>query len=412
MIRSIVLTLAALLYPSSLLVAAPLEELVENTELRLAIWDENQLAMQQQLAAEYAARVPYVTVIVEVAADYWTVVRTAMAGGDPYDVMWMNASLLPQYAGSGDLLPVAEFVERDAYDLSPYPLTLIDLHTHDGVLHGLPKDFDTIGLYYNVDLFEMAGLDYPDDTWTWEDLRNAARALTTDDVWGFAASLSSQTVVFDLIGQNGGQMLSEDGMHVLYGTPEACAALQFLYSFHEEGTSPDQATLDETNAPTLFFNQRVAMLYDGSWMARFWADVDFPVNVAPLPAGTQRSNIVHGLSYVIAADTENPEDAWQLVKFLGSHEAHMMQSATGAVISGRAGTQQRWVDSFGDDLDAQVHLDELPYAKPYPVAPLPGWNYYAHQVLVDAFRGNVSFPEACTLAADAGDAYLAENVTD
>lgn len=412
MIRSLLLALAAVSCPPVLLAAAPLEELVENTELRLAIWDENQLPMQHRLAAEYAARVPYVTVIVEVAADYWSAVQTAMAAGDPYDVMWMNAPLMPPYADSGALLPVGDLVERDAVDLSPFPQTLIDMHTHDGVLYGLPKDFDTIGLYYNVGLFDAAGLDYPDDSWTWDDLKTAARTLTTDDVWGFAASLSSQTVVFDLIGQNGGQVLSEDGMHVLYGTPEACGALRFLYGFHEEGISPDQATLDETGAGSLFYAQRVAMTYDGSWMARFWANVDFPVNVAPLPAGRRRSNIVHGLSYAIAADTENPEDAWQFVKFLGSHEAHVMQSSSGAVISSRAGTQRLWVDSFGDDLDAQVHLDELPYAKPYPVAPLPGWHYYAYQVLRDAFLGNLSFPEACTLAAEAGDAYLAENVTD
>ena len=412
MIKCTVLTLAMLFYPATLLLAAPLEELVENTELRLAIWDANQLAMQQQLVAEYSARVPYVTVIVEVAADYWSAMRAAVADGRPYDVMWMNGPTLPLYAGSGALLPVQPLVERDSLDLSPYPETLIDLHTHDGMLYGLPKDFDTIGLYYNVDLFDAAGLDYPDDTWTWDDLKAAARALTTEDVWGFAATLSAQTVVFDLIGQNGGQVLSDDGMHLLYRTPEACAALQFLYSFHEEGVSPDQTTLDETGAGNLFFAQRVAMMYAGSWMARFWADVDFPVNVAPLPAGTQRSNIIHGLSYVIAADTENPEDAWQLVRYLGSHEAHVTQSSTGAVISSRAGTQKPWVDSFGDALDAQVHLDELPHAKPYPVAPLPGWNHYAHQVLVDAFHGNVSFPEACTLAAEAGDAYLAENVTD
>lgn len=412
MIRSMTLALAVLLLPAALLAAAPLEEMVENTELRLVIWDESQLAMQEQLVAEYSARVPYVTVDVEVASDYWSAVQTAMEDGKPYDVMWMNGPVLPLYAGSGVLLPVGELVERDAVDLSPFPQTLIDLHTHDAMLYGLPKDFDTVGLYYNVGLFDAAGLDYPDDTWTWDDLKSAARKLTTDEVWGFAASLSSQTVVFNLVGQNGGQVLSEDGMHVLYGTPEACAALQFLYSFHEEGISPDQATLDETWAGNLFFDQRVAMMYDGSWMARFWADVDFPVNVAPLPAGKQRSNIVHGLSYAIAADTGNPEDAWQLVKYLGSHQAHVAQSSSGAVIASRAGTQQQWVDSFGAELDARVHLDELSYARPYPIAPLPGWDYYAQQVLLDAFRGNVSFPEACTLAAEAGSDYLAENVTD
>ena len=142
MIRSLLLTLAtlaALIVPPALLAAAPLEELVENTELRLAIWDQNQLPMQQRLVAEYSARVPYVTVIVEVAADYWSAVRAAMAGARPYDVMWMNAPLLPVYAGSGALLPVGDLVERDSLDLSPYPRTLIDLHTHDGVLYGLPR---------------------------------------------------------------------------------------------------------------------------------------------------------------------------------------------------------------------------------------------------------------------------------
>ena len=157
--KTTMLALAVLLHPATLLLAAPLEELVENTELRLAIWDANQLAMQQQLVAEYSARVPYVTVIVEVAADYWSAMRAAVADGRPYDVMWMNGPTLPLYAGSGALLPVQPLVERDSLDLSPYPETLIDLHTHDGMLYGLPKDLDTIGLYYNVDLFDAAGLD-------------------------------------------------------------------------------------------------------------------------------------------------------------------------------------------------------------------------------------------------------------
>ena len=64
-----------------------------------------------------------------------------------------------------------------------------------------------------------------------------------------------------------------------------------------------------------------------------------------------------------------------------------------------------WVDRFGDDLDAQVHMDEVSYAKAYPVAPLPGWNQYAYEALLAGFLANLSSPEA-------GDAYLAENVTD
>ena len=387
----------------------------EEANLRFVIWDEHQLAMQQQLASEFMAMNPHIMIDIDVIpwADYWTAVQTAVAGGDAHDVLWMNGPNLALFASNGILLPISDRIDRDGYDLSAYPQSLVDLYTHDGMLYGLSKDFDTIGLYYNVEMFDAAGLDYPDDTWTWDDLKNAARALTTDDVWGFAATLWAQMVVFDLIGQNGGQVLSDDGMHVLYGTPEACEALQFLYSFHEEGLSPDQVTLDTTNQWDLFSSQRVAMMYEGSWLARAWADLEFPVNVAPLPVGKQRSNIIHGLAYVIVESTEHPEQAWEFVKYLGSEEAHIIQSSMGAVISSRAGTQQLWVDSFGDEMDVQVLLDEVPYAKPFPVARAPlAWEDEAKQVLLDAFRGNLSFPEACAMAAEAGDAYIADNLVN
>ena len=416
MAKRVSLTIAALIAFAPLLLAAPAGEQSgepQEVSLRFVIWDENQLAMQEQLAAEFTAINPHITIDIDVIpwADYWTAVQTAVAGGDAHDVMWMNGSNLPLFASNGILLPIDDLVERDAYDLSAYPQSLIDLYTLDGGLYGLSKDFDTIGLYYNVGMFDAAGVDYPDDTWTWDDLKRAARALTTDDEWGFAATLWAQMVVFDLIGQNGGQVLSDDGMHVLYGTPEACQALQFLYSFHEEGISPDQITLDTTNQWDLFSAQRVAMMYEGSWIANAWSELEFPVDVAPLPAGKQRSNIIHGLAYVIVASTEHPEAAWEFVKYLGSEEAHVIQSTTGAVISSRANTQQAWVDSFGDEMNVQVLLDEVPYAKPFPVAKAPlAWEDEAKQVLLDGFRGNLSFPDACTLAAEAGDAYIADNL--
>ena len=243
MAKRVSLTIAALIAFAPLLLAAPAGEQSgepQEVSLRFVIWDENQLAMQEQLAAEFTAINPHITIDIDVIpwADYWTAVQTAVAGGDAHDVMWMNGSNLPLFASNGILLPIDDLVERDAYDLSAYPRSLIDLYTLDGGLYGLSKDFDTIGLYYNVGMFDAAGVDYPDDTWTWDDLKRAARALTTDDEWGFAATLWAQMVVFDLIGQNGGQVLSDDGMHVLYGTPEACQALQFLYSFPRGGDFP------------------------------------------------------------------------------------------------------------------------------------------------------------------------------
>jgi ABC-type glycerol-3-phosphate transport system substrate-binding protein len=68
-----------------------------------------------------------------------------------------------------------------------YP-SLREAFTYDGTFYCPPKDFSTLALQYNIDMFDAAGLDHPDEDWTWEDLEEAAAALTNadDGVYGMA----------------------------------------------------------------------------------------------------------------------------------------------------------------------------------------------------------------------------------
>lgn len=384
----------------------------EPVTLRHVIWDERQLEAHELIAAAFNEKFPHISVDVEVIpADYWTVVKTSIAGGDPPDIMWINVPNYPDLALNDALLPITDLVERDNVDLSPFPPALVESYTLDGELYGISKDFDTVGLFYRTDLFDAAGLDYPDETWTWDDLKEAAAALTTDDVWGFAGGLSMQEFELNLIRQNGGEMVSADGTRTLYGEPATCEAIQFLYSFHTDGTAPDQATQDTSHHWGLFASGRVAMMYDGSWAASSYADSEFDIDVAPLPSGKERVNTIHGLAWAILSGTDHPDEAWEFLKFVATEEAHAIQATTGAVIPSYGGLQQAWVDSFGDDMDAQVLIDEIPYTRPFPTAVAPvGWYWEAARAATqDAFRGNYTFPEACDEIAAAGDRYIDEN---
>ncbi len=390
----------------------PPDEGPEPVELRLVLWDDRQVEVHELMIETFQEDFPHISIDVEVIpADYWTVVKTQIAGGDPPDIMWINVPNYPDLALNDALLPITDLVERDNVDLSPFPDALVDSYILDGELYGISKDFDTIGLYYRTDLFDAAGLDYPDETWTWDDLKEAAAALTADDVWGYAGGLSIQEFELNLIRQNGGQVISADGNNTLFGEPAACEALQFLYSFHTDGTAPDQVTQDTSHHWGLFASGRIAMMQDGSWAARSYADSEFDIDVAPLPAGTQRGNTIHGLAWAILSGTDHPEEAWEFLKFLATEEAHTMQAETGAVIPSYAGTQRVWVDGFGDEMNAQVFLDEVPFAEPFPVATAPALWYWeaARPVLQDALRGNIAFPEACDAAAEAADRYIADN---
>ena len=391
--------------------AEPMEEM-EEVELRLAIWNEAQAETHEKMIEAFREDFPHISIEVEVIPkDFLPIVRTQIAGGDPPDIIWTNVPNYPDLALNDALLPISDLVERDGVDLSPFPAALIESYTLDGQLYGIPKDYDTIGLYYRTDLFDAAGLDYPDAAWTWDDLKAAAAALTTDDVWGFAAPALIQEFELNLIRQNGGDVLSPDGSQTLFGEPAACEALQFLYSFHTDGTAPDQATQDASHHWGLFGSGRIAMTYDGSWSARGYADSEFDIDVAPLPSGKERSNTIHGLVWAILSDTDHPEEAWEFLKFLATEEAHLIQAETGAVIPAYAGTEQVWLEGFGDEMNVQVLLDEVEYAEPFPtgVAPFTWYWEAARPALQDTFRGNYTFPEACDEIAALSDRHIADN---
>ena len=75
---------------------------------------------------------------------------------------------MPVYASQGALVPIQPLVDDGSIDADAYPESLRRIYTFDGKVYGIPRDFDTIALFYNKDLFDAAGVEYPTGDWTWE----------------------------------------------------------------------------------------------------------------------------------------------------------------------------------------------------------------------------------------------------
>lgn len=111
---------------------------------------------------------------------YLEKLRVLMAGGTPPDVFAMDAPLYLDWQSRGVLLNLQPYLDKDNTILDAvYPITLEAYKTADG-LYGLPRDFQTIVLYFNKDMFDAAGVADPTDAWTYADLRTAAKHLTLD----------------------------------------------------------------------------------------------------------------------------------------------------------------------------------------------------------------------------------------
>ncbi|MEV6850268.1 sugar ABC transporter substrate-binding protein [Actinoplanes sp. NPDC051411] len=377
--------------------------------LSYAIWDKNQVPAMRQLASAFTRENPNITVDVQLTPyeTYWTKLKAAATGGAAPDVFWMNGPNFQLYATNGVLAPL------DDFDAGNYPKSLIDLYTVGGKRYGVPKDFDTVGLWYNKSLFDAAGVKYPDDTWTWATFKAAAAKLTdkAKGRYAIAANLSSaQEYQYNTIYQAGGYVISPDGKTSGYADPATVQGLKFWTDLIAAGQSPDLKTMTDTAPLDLFESGKTAMYYGGSWDAAEFtsnSNMKSKVDVAVLPKGVKRATIIHGLADVISAKTPHKAQAWKFVQYLGSKEAAEVEAKAG-VIPAFNGTQQAWVQAH-PELHLQAFLDELNYAVPYPVSRnTAAWNELETTFLTPAWNQREDVSSAAGKLAPAMNDALAK----
>ncbi|MED4206355.1 sugar ABC transporter substrate-binding protein [Neobacillus mesonae] len=366
-------------------------------EITYGIWDKKQLPAINEIIKQFTEKNPNIKVKTEITpyGQYFQKLETAATGGALPDVLWMNGAHVVQYAEGKVILPLSDMAQKDNYSLDNYPKSLIDLYTVDGKVYGIPKDYDTTGLWYNKKIFDESGVSYPDETWDWNKLKEAAKKLTNKDkgIWGYASLMGNQGGYYDFIWQNGGYIISDDGKSVGFDQLEAIEALKYNISFIKEGLSPTQAQMTETAASELFSSGKVAMMFDGPWMVpEYKKNPD--LDVAVVPKGKKRAVAIHGLANVIAANTKHKDAAWKFVQFLGSKEAAEVYAKTGTVIPAFNGTQDAWEQSV-PNLNLKAFIDGAEYSVPLPSVKNTGaiWQYET-DILKKAWSEEVSVENA------------------
>jgi multiple sugar transport system substrate-binding protein len=385
--------------------------------LRLAIWDPNQKPAIEEIMAKFTEQNPGITVQLEVVprADYVSKLETSIVGRNAPDVFW-NA--LPDrfidLARNGLVENLSERMKSDPVDLSPIAPALLEAFTYDGSLYAMPKDFDTVGLWYNKAMFDAAGVAYPDDSWTWQTLREAAIKLTdtANGVHGFVVNAGTRAGYYNFIAQNGGDVIT-DANTSGFEMPATVAAIQFMADLMlVDKVSPTVQQQEEVNAQTRFKTGKAAMVIDGSWRAREFADDPYTLenaDVAVLPQGVIRASSSGTLGYSIYSGSNHKDEAWEFVKFLGSAEAADIQASFGAVIPSHLDKAKVWADAI-PQFNLQAFLDMAAYAEVVAhSANTPGWVSPMNQELKKALAGDVSVDDAArTVAAKMNEVLAAE----
>lgn len=364
----------------------------EQTKISYAIWDSGQEPGLRQIADKFEEKNPKIKVDIQVVSwdAYWTMLEAGATGGSLPDTFWMHSNEIYRYGSNNMLLPLDDNIKNSKkVDLENYPEGLNKIYNINSKQYAIPKDYDTIGLWYNKKMFDEAGVNYPDDTWDWNTLKEAAKKLTKSDgsQYGFLAPLHNQEGYYNFIYQNGGSVIT-DAKKSGYADPKSVEALKFYESFVREGLSPE-ITEDKKRAEALQ-NGQVAMAYFGSWNLASFTKNDYirsNFDVAVLPKGKMRSTIFNGLGNAIAANTKHPKEAWKWVEYLSSKEGQEMQAELGVAISAYKGTADTWVNS-NKNFAIKNFVDMVDYAqiRPYSNA-TSKWEDKAYELLKPSYLG-------------------------
>ncbi|HHY65439.1 MAG TPA: sugar ABC transporter substrate-binding protein [Clostridiaceae bacterium] len=379
------------------------------------LWDSNQAVGFEKMAQEFTAANPDIKIEIQLNgwSDYWTALDAAATAGTLPDTFWMHSNNFYRYASNEMMMPLDSYIaSSDKIDLKNYPEGLVSMYNFNGKQWCIPKDFDTIGLWYNKTMFDEAGLAYPDETWTWDDLYEAAKKLTKPDgsQYGFLAAMHNQEGFYNFIYQNGGTVITPDKKSG-YDDPKTIEAMEYWVKFVKEGLSP-QIFGDPERAPAME-NGLCAMGFFGSWnlsgfAANEYMSKNFDVTVLPASPSGGRASIYNGLGYAIAPNTKNADAAWRWVEYLASKEGQLRQAELGVAISAYIGTADAWVNS-NKTFHIGCFIDMLDYAVIRPYSNTTStWEDKTYEALRGAFTGEKTVEQACRDAARVMNEILAQ----
>ncbi|KRC43027.1 sugar ABC transporter substrate-binding protein [Oerskovia sp. Root22] len=334
------------------------------------MWDDQQVPLYQACAAAFTEANPNITVKITQTgwSQYWQNLNTQITAGTAPDIFVNQISYFREFADNQQLLDISEQVNASDIDFSDYTEGLADRWTEGSARYGLPKDWDTVALLYNVAAAEDAGFttkDMASLTWNPTDggtFGEFVRATSIDSAGrnGLDPAFDSGDVVRygyypewadGAIGQNGWGVFAHsngftfgDGKSAPdYAGQSLVETAVWLQQLINDGYAPHFDETSTLGTQAVMENENATSTIQGSWMASAYLGDSAPVDFAfaPVPQGpVGRFASTNGLADSIWAGTKHPDEAYQFVAYLASADCQDKVGEAGLIFPAlKSGTQ-------------------------------------------------------------------------
>jgi multiple sugar transport system substrate-binding protein len=270
----------------------------------------------------------------------------------------VDAIRFADYASVGALEPYADKISNvDDF----YP-GLREAFTYQDKLYCVPKDFSTLGLVINTDLWARAGLTGADVPASWEQLTAVAQKIKAAGVMPLALGDTRDRIGVFMV-QAGGWIVNADGTRATGDSAENLTALQYVQSLLKGGLAQYPKQLDSGWTGEAFGKGKAAMTIEGNWLKGALQN-DFPnvkYSVHELPAGAKgKGTLSFTICWGIAAKSKQKDAAVKFVEAMTTTDQQLTFAKAFGVMPSRQSATEQYLAQFPAD---KPFADGVQYAQ-------------------------------------------------
>lgn len=310
--------------------------------LKVSMWDLSADAIFSSVIKAFEDANPGVTIepIDIPSADYGTKLSVMLNGGSDVDVFWVkDADTIYPIANRGQMADMSSYIARDGLDLDIYNGQAKDFNI-GGKQIGMPFRTDYYVLFYNKDIFDAAGVEYPSNDMTWTQFEELAKKVTMGE--GVDKKYGAYFHTWQACIQN---WAVQDGQHTIMDTDYSFFKPYYemaLRMQNDDKTCMDYGTVKTANLhySGVFSDGSVALMPMGTWFAATMIDkinkgessVNWGIATLPHPDNVEAGYTVGATTPIcINAASPNQDLAWEFVKFVCGPEGAAAVAAQGGV---------------------------------------------------------------------------------
>jgi multiple sugar transport system substrate-binding protein len=352
-------------------------------EISFMVFGEpEELKAYRSVIDAYKEKQPDVTVNLIEASDRSDLIArlsTSFAGGTPPDLFLLNYRFYGQFAARDVLEPIEERLHAsDAFEEDDFYKEAMNAFRFKDTLTCLPQNISSLVVYYNKDLFQEAGIPFPEEGWTWAEMLRIADRLTIENELNVANNqygLGVEASIIRLapfVWSNGGDIVDDlqNPTRFTLDTPEAQEVMREFFSLRKGyRVIPDDEELESEDDEARFMNGRTAMVLSSRRSTpTFRTITSFDWDIVALPQFKEPAGILHSDAYCMTKASNNKDAAWSFMEFALGPEGQRLTAASGRTVPSlkEVAESDAFLDPTVKPENSRVFLDTIPVIQQVP----------------------------------------------